>query len=350
MTEIAIYQDIDSATGFGPQALRDALTEAAGKPMKVRLNSEGGNVIDGLACHNLLRDYPGETTVVIDGMALSIASLVACGGDKVEMAENSWFMLHNPHNQVAGDGDDLRDMASLLDGMRDQLASVYSAKSKKSKEEILQLMDAETWLTGPQALEAGFVDEVTASLEVAAEFDARRFSRPPKIQNKETVAMTAATYPELKAAFPKARAEFLTGCLDGNLTLDKARAEFDEENAKALEEKDEELSKSRAEFEEFKKKKEGEAKAEEEEKKEAEAKAKAEEEEEKEAAEAKGKTGVKAAGSGTGKSGQSTGSGFRDAVNERVKLGLPRAQAVAETVREAPELHREFVLAANVDR
>ncbi len=344
MAEIAIYQDIDSATGFGPQALRDALTEAAGGPVTARLNSEGGNVIDGLACYNLLRNYPGETTVVIDGMALSIASLVACAGDKVQMAENSWFMLHNPHNQVAGDGDDLRGMANLLDGMRDQLANVYTAKSKKPKEEILQLMDAETWLTGPQALEAGFVDEVTASLEVAAEFDASRFSRPPKIQHKETVTMTAASYQELKAAFPRAQAEFLTGCLDKGHTLDKARAEYDEQTAKALEETTEELSKSKAEFEEFKKKKEEEAKAEEEEKKEAEAKAKAEEEEEKEAAEAKGKTGVKAAASGKAKGGQTAGSRFMDAVNERVKLGMPKAQAVAETVHCDPEAHREFVL------
>ncbi len=349
MTEIAIYSDIDSTTGFGPQALRDALADADGGPMTIRLNSEGGNVIDGLACYNLLQSYPGETTVVVDGMALSIASLVVCGADKVQMAENAWLMIHNPHNQVAGDGDDLRDMAGLLDGMRDQLATVYSAKSKKPKEEILQLMDAETWMTGPQALKAGFVDEVTASLEVAAEFDASRFSKPPTIHKQKEPVMAAATFQELKAAFPRAESDFLVRCLNKGHTLDKARAEFDEESAKALDEATDKLAKSEAEFEKFKKDTEEEAKAEEDKTKEAEAKAKAEEDEEKKAAEAKAKTGVKAAASGKAKGGQTAGA-FHDAVNERVKRGMSKAQAVAETVHEDPELHREFVQGANAGR
>ena len=350
MTEIAIYSDIDSITGFGPQALRDGLAEADGGPVTIRLNSEGGNVIDGLACGNLIRGYAGETTVIIDGMALSIASLIACSADKVQMAENSWFMLHNSHNQVAGDGEALRGMASLLDGMRDQLANVYAAKSKKPLDEIFQLMDAETWLTGPQALDAGFVDEVIAPLAVAATFDASRFSRPPEIQKPKEFIMAAATYQELKAAFPRAKAEFLTGCLDKGHTLDKARAEFDEENAKAIEEKDAELAKAKAEIDEMKKETEAKAKAEEEEKKDAEAKAKAAEEEEKDAAEAKAKAGVKAAASGKAKGGGTATARFQGLVNERIKLGLPRAQAVAEVVHEDPELHKEFVQAANAGR
>ena len=351
MTEIAIYSDIDSQTGFGPQALRDALAEADGGPMTIRLNSEGGNVIDGLACYNLLRSYDGETTVVIDGMALSIASLVVCGADKVQMAENAWLMVHNPHNQVAGDGDDLRDMAGLLDGMTSQLATVYAAKSKKPKEEILRLMDAETWMTGPQALEAGFVDEVTASLEVAAEFDASRFSKPPTIQKNKEPTMAAATFQELKAAFPRASADFFVTCQDKSFTLDKARAEFDESNAKALDETTKELDASKAEFEKFKKDTEENAKAEEDEKKEAEAKAKAEEDEEKEAAAAKARSGVAAAAGGSGGANGGQGaSGFLASVNEKIKLGATKAQAVSQTVHEEPELHREFVQGANAGR
>ncbi len=351
MSEIAIYSDIDSQTGFGPQALREALAEADGGPMTIRLNSEGGNVIDGLACYNLLRSYEGETTVVIDGMALSIASLVVCGADKVQMAENAWLMVHNPHNQAAGDGEDLREMADLLDGMKDQLATVYTAKSKKPKAEILQLMDAETWMTGPQALEAGFVDEVTASLEVAAEFDARRFSKPPTIHKHKEPDMADATFKELKSAFPRASADFLVRCQASGYTLDKARAEFDEENAKALDDKTKELEESEANFDEFKKNAEEKTKAEEEEKKEAEAKAKAEEDEEKKAAEAKAKAGVTPAGGGGGApKGSGASSGFMASVNERMKLGASRAQAVAQTVRDEPESHREFVQAANAGR
>jgi ATP-dependent protease ClpP protease subunit len=168
MPEIAIYQDIDSATGYGPQMMREALAAANGQPVTIRLNSQGGNVIDGLACYNLLKQYPGEKTVVIDGMALSIASVIAMAGDRIEIAENSWMMIHNPNNEAAGDGDAMREMAGLLDGMRDQLAGIYSAKSGKTPDECRALMAAETWMTGPQAVEAGFADTVTAPLAVAA--------------------------------------------------------------------------------------------------------------------------------------------------------------------------------------
>ncbi len=157
--------------------------------------------------------------------------------------------------------------------------------------------------------------------------------------------MAAATFQELKSAFPRASADFFVTCQDKGYTLDKARAEFDEENAKALDEKTKALDDSKAEFEKFKKDTEEEAKAEEDEKKEAEAKAKAEEDEEKKAAEAKAKSGVKAAGGGTKKGGQGAQSRFMDAVNDRVKLGMPKAKAIAETVHDDPEAHREFVLA-----
>ncbi len=346
MSEIAIYTDIDSQTGFGPQALREALAEADGGPMTIHLNSEGGNVIDGLACYNLLRSYKGDTTVVIDGMALSIASLIVCGADKVKMAENAWLMVHNPHNEAKGDGNDMRDMAGLLDGMRDQLAAVYTAKSNKPTEEVLQMMAAETWMTGPQALEAGFVDEVTTSLEVAATFDATRFSKPPKIHNEKEPDMAAATFTELKTAFPRASADFLVRCQASGYTLDKARAEFDEENAKAIDEKTKELEETQANFDEFKKNSEEKTKAVEEEKKESEAKAKAEEDEEKKAAEAKAKAGVLPAGGGASR-GSGASSGFMASVNTLVDRGMSKPQAVSQTVRDEPELHQEYVQAHN---
>ena len=161
--------------------------------------------------------------------------------------------------------------------------------------------------------------------------------------------MAAATYQELKAAFPRASADFLTGCLDKGRTLDKARADHDEETAKALDEKTKELEESQANLEQFQKEKEEEAKAQEDEKKEAEAKAKAQEDEEKEAAEAKARSGVNPAGRGASAGGRSA-SGFLASVNEKIKLGATKAQAVSQTVHEEPELHREFVQGVNAGR
>lgn len=340
--ELAIYQDIDAATGFGPQAMRDFLAVAAGQPVTVRLNSQGGNVIDGLACYNLLKQYPAAKTVIVDGMALSIASVIAMAGDQVQMAENAWMMIHNPHNEAQGDGDGLREMASLLDGMRDQLAAIYSAKSGKTPDECKALMAAETWMTGPQAVEAGFANTVTAPLAVAADFDSRRFSNPP---NKEHRIMPA-TFVELKKAFPRADAKFIVRCQERNLELDAARAEFDEEMATALKAASEELTKCKAELEEMKT---AQAKAQEEMQKEAEVAAKAKAEEEQKMAEAKSKARgvIPAKSSASAKGGQSATARWNDAVAEKVKAGLPKAKAVRAVSIENPELQAEFIAEAN---
>jgi ATP-dependent protease ClpP protease subunit len=184
--ELAIYQDIDAAAGFGPEKLRSFLTQAGGQPVTIRLNSQGGNVVDGLACYNLLRQYTGKVTVTVDGMALSIASVIAMAADDLVVPDNAWMMIHNPNNQVAGDGDTLRSMAGLLDGMRDQLAEIYSARSKKSVAEIRKLMAAETWFTGRQAVQAGFADRTSAPLAVAAQVDVRRFRNAPTAKHATT--------------------------------------------------------------------------------------------------------------------------------------------------------------------
>jgi len=344
MAEIAIYQDIDGTTGFGPQAMREFLSAANGEPVTIRLNSEGGNVIDGLCCYNLLNQYAGRKTVIIDGMALSIASVIAMAGDEIQIAENAWMMVHNPHNEAAGDGDDLREMAGLLDGMRDQLANIYAKKTGKTAAECVEIMAAETWLKGPQAVEYGFADAVTAATTIAANFDSRRFAKSPI---KETVSM-AASFAELKKAFPRASAEFVVRCLDKSLDLDAARNEYDEAMAKALEEMTEECAKAKAELEEMKESA-AKAKAEEEEKQ-AEAKAKAEEEEKKDAAakaKARGVAPAKSSASASG--GQTATARWNDAVAEKIKAGLPRAKAIRAVVLEQPELQEEVIAEANAD-
>lgn len=221
--EIAIYEDIDANEGFGPQAMRSFLQQAGGQPITVRLNSQGGNVIDGLAIYNLLKDYRGRKTVHVDGMALSIASIIAMAGDEIVVPENAWLMIHNPSNEVAGDGDDLRQMASLLDSMRDQLATVYANRSRLPVSEIRDMMAAETWFTGRQALEAGFCDRTSAPLAMAAVYDAARFRNAPSqskapatfeahvqvamargLSRKEAVRKTVIDHPDLHKAFLRA--------------------------------------------------------------------------------------------------------------------------------------------------
>ena len=287
-------------------------------------------------------------------MALSIASIVAMAGNRREIAENAWLMIHNPNNEASGDGDQLRDMATLLDGMRDQLAGIYSKACGKSPDECRALMAAETWMTGKQAVEAGFFDTLTAPLTVAATFDARRFSNPPAGPAGTKGVHMPATFEQLRTALPKASAETLVRCLDRKLDLDAARNEYEESLAKALEETQEQLAKAKAQIEEFEKKEEAataRAQLEEEMKKEAEAKAKAEgetnEEEKKEVAAKAKARGVPPARSGTGKAGQTATARWNDAVSAKVAAGLPKAKAVRAVAIEDPDLQREMIAEAN---
>lgn len=343
MPEVAIYQDIDSATGFGPQMLRDAIALANGEPLTIRINSQGGNVIDGLACYNLLKQYPGAKTAIIDGMALSIASVIPLACDQIQIAENSWMMIHNPNNEAHGDGDDMREMATLLDGMRDQLAAIYAAKSGKPADDCKALMAAETWYTGPQAVEAGFADTLISPTAAAASFDAARFSNPPKLMEQKPMP---ATFTELKKAFPKAKADFIVRCQERSLDLDAARNEYEEDMAKALEQTQEELAAARAELEEMKEAA-AKAKAKAEEEEAAAAKAKAMEEEEQAAAKAKARGVKPAASTATAKGGQSATARWHAAIEAKVAAGLPKAKAVRAVMLEDPDLQQDYLAEAN---
>ena len=192
--EIAIYTDIGSAVGeYGPEALRRDL-KAAGTVSEIhlRLNSQGGNVVDGLAMFNILRQHPARKVVTVDGMALSIASIVAMAGDEIIVPENAWLMVHHPHNSVSGTPTDLRAMAGLLEDMGTQLANIYAARTRRPLSEIRKLMDAETWLTGKDAVRAGFADRTTPALAMAAQFDSSKFRNAPRQDSPAALTFLSA--------------------------------------------------------------------------------------------------------------------------------------------------------------
>lgn len=142
------------------------------KDIEVRMNSNGGSVIDGAAIYNTLSQHQANVTVYIDGMALSIASVIAMAADTVKMAENAWMMVHSPSTCLWGNSGDLRKEADLLDRMQENtLLPAYRNKTGKSDEELNALINAETWLDAKQALELGFVDEIVAPNAASAAFD-----------------------------------------------------------------------------------------------------------------------------------------------------------------------------------
>lgn len=178
--EIWLYDEI-GGWGISAREFADdikALGEV--KHIDLRIHSPGGDVFEGMAIYNLLKNHPAKITVHIDGLAASIGSVIAMAGDTIIMPENAMMMIHKPWGMQGGDADDMRKYAELLDKVEDTLVSAYT-RSGKPADEIKQLLKAETWYTGAEAVAAGFADKVTTSLEAVAKLKSQReYNNMPK--------------------------------------------------------------------------------------------------------------------------------------------------------------------------
>ena len=128
--------------------------------ISVRINSPGGDVFAGQAIYSMLKRCKAQIVVYIDGLAASIASLVAMAGDKVIMPKNSMMMIHKPWTISAGNANDMRQQADTLDKVEESMLAAYVEKTGLAEDEIKQLLADETWLTASMALEKGFCDEI----------------------------------------------------------------------------------------------------------------------------------------------------------------------------------------------
>ena len=138
------------------------------KRITLRINSVGGDVFEAQAMYSYLRTHPAKVTVRVDGLAASAASLVAMAGDKVIMPANALMMIHNPAGVVMGEAEDMRDMAEVLDKVRETIARAYIAKTGMERDDVVRMMDEETWMTADEAYLMGFCDEVENAVEIAA--------------------------------------------------------------------------------------------------------------------------------------------------------------------------------------
>lgn len=152
----------------------DAIKPYKGKALEVAINSPGGDVFAGIAIYNALRAHGGEITTRVAGVAASAASIVLMAGDKRVAPENTMVMVHSPWTFAAGNAEELRDAADVLDKIGGTLVNVYVARTGKSEDEIRAMLAEDTWLTAEESLELGFIDEVVPSFEARACFDLDR--------------------------------------------------------------------------------------------------------------------------------------------------------------------------------
>ena len=187
--EILIYDEIGAYGVSAKNFAMDLKALGSVKNINVRINSPGGSVMDGNAIYNTLRQNKANVNVQIDGMALSMGSVIAMAGDSISMAENAMLMIHNPWGMAVGDADQLRKEADVMDKMKGTLVGAYTRKTGIKAERIAELMDAETWMNSSEALAEGFIDEITDEIELAAHFDLSKFENVPD-HLKKTINLT----------------------------------------------------------------------------------------------------------------------------------------------------------------
>lgn len=159
-TELYIYDEI-GYWGTTASDLVATLSELQGvTAIDVHINSPGGDVFDGLAIMNCLRACAATVTTYVDGIAASIASVIAMAGERVVMGPHSQLMIHDASGLCLGNATDMREMADMLDFQSDNIAAVYAEKAGGSVADWRAHMTAETWYTAEEAVAAGLADEV----------------------------------------------------------------------------------------------------------------------------------------------------------------------------------------------
>jgi len=163
---------------------QNAFDEHSGQDLTIHVQSDGGDVDSGISIYNQIANYPGKVTVVIDAMAASIASYFPMAATEVLAHENSTMMIHNPWTLAIGDANEMERVADVLRLRGRQLSKAYANRTGKHEDEILAIMDAETWLDADQMLAGGFIDGVISAKKAkpaAKAFQASALAVNPKI-------------------------------------------------------------------------------------------------------------------------------------------------------------------------
>jgi ATP-dependent protease ClpP protease subunit len=157
--EVMIYDEVGEWWGTTADDLIAELKGITSPRMRVRINSPGGSVFEGIAIANALRAHPASVTVQVDAVAASIASVIAMAGDRIEMAPNSMMMIHDASGLAWGNAQDMEEMAELLDLISDNIADAYASRAGGTREQWRERMRAETWYLPDDAVDNGLADE-----------------------------------------------------------------------------------------------------------------------------------------------------------------------------------------------
>lgn len=168
-----IGEDFWSGGGITAKKVAAQLRAIGDRDVEVHLNSPGGDMFEGIAIYNVLREHPKSVTVKIMGMAASAASVIAMAGDIIEIGAASFIMIHNCWVVAIGNRHDMAETAEWLEPFDTAMIDVYAARTGQDAKAIARWMDAETYMSGSTAVDRGFADSLLAADQVTVDEDAK---------------------------------------------------------------------------------------------------------------------------------------------------------------------------------
>ncbi|MFG1276561.1 head maturation protease, ClpP-related [Xanthobacter autotrophicus] len=172
-----VGEDFWTGGGVTAKKVAQQLRAIGDRPVEVQINSPGGDMFEGLAIYNVLREHPQDVTVKVMGMAASAASVIAMAGDRIEVGAASFLMIHNAWVLAMGNRNDLRETADWLEPFDTAMVSLYAGRSKQDAKTIAKWMDAETYMSGVTAIERGFADALLPADAVSQDEAAKASDR-----------------------------------------------------------------------------------------------------------------------------------------------------------------------------
>lgn len=168
-----IGHDYWSGGGVTAKRVAAALRAIGDKDVEVHINSPGGDMFEGIAIYNLLREHPRNVTVKIMGMAASAASIIAMAGDTIQIGAASFLMIHNCWVLASGNRHDMAETAAFLEPFDKAMADVYASRTGEKFETVTGWMNAEKWIGGNDAVTLGFADELLSADQISEDAAAR---------------------------------------------------------------------------------------------------------------------------------------------------------------------------------
>lgn len=229
-----IGEDFWSGGGVTAKKVASQLRAIGDRPVTVQINSPGGDMFEGIAIYNVLREHSADVTVQIMGYAASAASIIAMAGDTIEIGAASFVMIHNCWVLAMGNRNDMRDLADWLEPFDQAMVGLYAQRTGADAKVIAGWMDKETYMSGAQAIERGFADSLLSSDAIKTDPEARQSDRIVNEKRGMEIALLAQNYSRTEA---RAKINRLSGTLDSaqaSGTLDSASSTDWMQDASAL--------------------------------------------------------------------------------------------------------------------